>query len=547
MSRTPARAARALGALCVALAGVVAAAATPPVSELKVPHVSFRERRLANGLDVISVESHSSPTVARPGLVSRRRPRRSGRPLRLRPPLRAHDVQGHEVPARRAVRPPDRRRGRLEQRLDRQRRHRVPRGRSLEPPRDAALGRGRANAEPARSTRPTSSPSAPSSRRSIGSASWPSPYGRFFSAVYSRALSAASLQAPDNRQHRRSRRGDAGRRAPPSTAATTGPTTPRSSSPATSIRASSTPGSTSISRRSRKPATPLPARDAIEPPWTSDRTITVTAPRVPLPATAVVWLAPPVTSADAPALRSRRRDPFGRRVVAPEPGARLSPADRRRRPASMPTCAPARACSSRTRSPPAASRSTRCATPCSPKCSASPTCRRRRPRSTRSRTSSSPTPSSRGRRRAASARRSPRRPCSKATRERDQHRPRGPAARHARRRAARDAPLRRRRAQGDPRLRPGSGAEMKSLASALPSPRSQLACAGAASAQPFATPPPPAPPRPLTIAAPSRADAGQRPARHHGAPRRRADRERAAGRAVGQRGRSAAACRGWPR
>ena len=51
-----------------------------------------------------------------------------------------------------------------------------------------------------------------------------------------------------------------------------------------------------------RPATPLPARNATEPPWTSDRTITVTAPNVPLPAVAAVWLAPPVTSADVPAL-----------------------------------------------------------------------------------------------------------------------------------------------------------------------------------------------------------------------------------------------------
>ncbi|HZV92980.1 MAG TPA: pitrilysin family protein [Caldimonas sp.] len=51
-----------------------------------------------------------------------------------------------------------------------------------------------------------------------------------------------------------------------------------------------------------RPAEPLPARHADEPPWTSDRTIEVTAPRVPLPATALVWLGPTVTSADAPAL-----------------------------------------------------------------------------------------------------------------------------------------------------------------------------------------------------------------------------------------------------
>ncbi|HWK82707.1 MAG TPA: pitrilysin family protein [Caldimonas sp.] len=52
-----------------------------------------------------------------------------------------------------------------------------------------------------------------------------------------------------------------------------------------------------------RPATPLSRREASEPPWTSDRTITITAPRVPLPAVAAVWLAPPVTSRDTPALQ----------------------------------------------------------------------------------------------------------------------------------------------------------------------------------------------------------------------------------------------------
>ena len=52
-----------------------------------------------------------------------------------------------------------------------------------------------------------------------------------------------------------------------------------------------------------RPAEPLRARAAQEPAWTSDRAITVTAPKVPLPAVAVVWLAPPVTDADAPALQ----------------------------------------------------------------------------------------------------------------------------------------------------------------------------------------------------------------------------------------------------
>ena len=52
-----------------------------------------------------------------------------------------------------------------------------------------------------------------------------------------------------------------------------------------------------------RPSTPLPKREAVEPAWSHDRTITVTAPNVPLPAVAAVWLAPPVTDRDAPALQ----------------------------------------------------------------------------------------------------------------------------------------------------------------------------------------------------------------------------------------------------
>ena len=52
-----------------------------------------------------------------------------------------------------------------------------------------------------------------------------------------------------------------------------------------------------------RPAAPLPRRQAEEPAWTADRAITVKAANVPLPAVATVWLAPPVTDADAPALQ----------------------------------------------------------------------------------------------------------------------------------------------------------------------------------------------------------------------------------------------------
>ena len=52
-----------------------------------------------------------------------------------------------------------------------------------------------------------------------------------------------------------------------------------------------------------RPQEPLPAFSATEPAWPSDRSITVTGPQVPLPATALIWLAPPQRSADAPALQ----------------------------------------------------------------------------------------------------------------------------------------------------------------------------------------------------------------------------------------------------
>jgi zinc protease len=51
-----------------------------------------------------------------------------------------------------------------------------------------------------------------------------------------------------------------------------------------------------------RPTAALPRVTAAEPAWTSDRSVTVTAPQVPLPAIALIWLAPSVTSTDMPAL-----------------------------------------------------------------------------------------------------------------------------------------------------------------------------------------------------------------------------------------------------
>jgi zinc protease len=52
-----------------------------------------------------------------------------------------------------------------------------------------------------------------------------------------------------------------------------------------------------------RPDKPLPRVSADEPAWKADREVTVTAPEVPLPAVALVWLAPPGTSPDVPALQ----------------------------------------------------------------------------------------------------------------------------------------------------------------------------------------------------------------------------------------------------
>jgi zinc protease len=53
----------------------------------------------------------------------------------------------------------------------------------------------------------------------------------------------------------------------------------------------------------RRPAEPLPTFAGREPPWTADRARTITAPTVPLPAVALVWQAPPLKSPDAAALQ----------------------------------------------------------------------------------------------------------------------------------------------------------------------------------------------------------------------------------------------------
>ena len=52
-----------------------------------------------------------------------------------------------------------------------------------------------------------------------------------------------------------------------------------------------------------RPAAPVPQVTTREPAWPADRQTAVTGPQVPLPAVALLWQAPPVTNADASALR----------------------------------------------------------------------------------------------------------------------------------------------------------------------------------------------------------------------------------------------------
>jgi zinc protease len=53
----------------------------------------------------------------------------------------------------------------------------------------------------------------------------------------------------------------------------------------------------------KRPEAPVPRGPNEEPAWPDNRTVQLSGPQVPLPAVALTWLAPTVTSADAPALR----------------------------------------------------------------------------------------------------------------------------------------------------------------------------------------------------------------------------------------------------
>ena len=52
---------RILAGLCL---GIVACAAAGAADTLTIPPIAFKQRTLANGLQVIGIEDHTSPTVA---------------------------------------------------------------------------------------------------------------------------------------------------------------------------------------------------------------------------------------------------------------------------------------------------------------------------------------------------------------------------------------------------------------------------------------------------------------------------------------------------
>jgi zinc protease len=302
MPRRPARGLRRLAAACgmAVLGGIATAAAPPPVSVLKVPHIQYRERTLANGLHVISVESHASPTVGVQvwyHVGGRDDPEnRSGfahlfehlmfKSSKYLAPEQfdrlTEDVggsnnasTGNDVTEYHEVIPSNHLERLLWAEAERMQNLRID---------EANFQSERAVVEEEYRQRILASP-----------------YGRFFNSVDS----APYLQHPYRRPtigsiadldaatvadvtafHTRYYRPDN------ATLVVTGDFDPQQLDAWADKYFASIP----------RPAEPLPPRNAVEPPWTSDRTIDVTAPRVPLPATAAVWLGPPVTSADAPAL-----------------------------------------------------------------------------------------------------------------------------------------------------------------------------------------------------------------------------------------------------
>ena len=246
------------------------AAAKPPAKSasatavLKVAPVVYRERRLANGLQVITVENHSSPTVSVQvwyHVGSRDDPPgRSGfahlfehMMFKSTANLRAEQFDrltedvggannaftGDDVTDYHEVVPSNHLETLLWAEAERMMNLKVD---------EANFKSERAVVEEEYRQRVLASP-----------------YGRLFNAFSSASYLEHPYKRPGDRQHRGPRSGDARRTSSPSTRATTGPTTRRSSSPATSTRSSSTPGSTSTSVRCPSPRRRCRRFEAREP------------------------------------------------------------------------------------------------------------------------------------------------------------------------------------------------------------------------------------------------------------------------------------------
>ena len=195
------------------LAGSALAQAPPPRLHRRGPAGRLPRANPGQRAACVQRAGPDHPQRHHPDVLRRGRQGRSDRPLGLRPPVRAPDVQGHPRHALGVPGPADRGRRRVQQRLHRRGRHRVPRGRARQPPGAAAVGGGGA-AQLAEGGPGQLRLGTPSS----GGGAAPAGAGRSLRPAVQlpgagRLLHRVALQAPGDRQHRRPERRDAGRRA----------------------------------------------------------------------------------------------------------------------------------------------------------------------------------------------------------------------------------------------------------------------------------------------------------------------------------------------
>ena len=115
-------------------------------AQTAIKEITFSDTKLKNGLRVIISEDHAAPVVRHRRQLQRRFARRAEGADRLRPSVRAHDVQGirERRPWRAPV--PDLLERRLDERDDQQGSHALFRDPARQPARSRALPRGRPDA-----------------------------------------------------------------------------------------------------------------------------------------------------------------------------------------------------------------------------------------------------------------------------------------------------------------------------------------------------------------------------------------------------------------